>query len=144
MPESAQLARDFSKAAMSALIRAISAGESMGQLYATAQSNAFLPDFPSRSLSPTTRSSREALKLGTVRRATADRQNVASELLLFHPQRDHTIMSAIAQGPLCSICNYPIELTNARADENGKAVHEECYLNKIKPPALSRLTPMAI
>jgi hypothetical protein len=45
-------------------------------------------------------------------------------------------MSAIAQVPLCSICNCRVELTNARADENGKAVHEECYLNKIKPTVL--------
>jgi hypothetical protein len=40
IPESAQLSRDFSSAAMSALIRAISAGESMAQVYATAHKNA--------------------------------------------------------------------------------------------------------
>ena len=41
--------------------------------------------------------------------------------------------------PNCSICNEPVEVETAKTDENGKAVHEDCYvrilrLKKITPP----------
>jgi hypothetical protein len=32
---------------------------------------------------------------------------------------------------LCTICNRPITLENAKIDENGRAVHEECYVNQL-------------
>ena len=30
--------------------------------------------------------------------------------------------------PDCSLCNKPVDLTTAKTDGNGRAVHEECYL----------------
>jgi predicted amidophosphoribosyltransferase len=39
--------------------------------------------------------------------------------------------------PICSICGEPVNLQTATCDEHGKAVHEECYVQKIlarKPP----------
>jgi hypothetical protein len=29
--------------------------------------------------------------------------------------------------PLCSICGKPVELEISRTDDEGQAVHEECY-----------------
>jgi hypothetical protein len=34
--------------------------------------------------------------------------------------------------PNCSICNEPVELETAATDENGKAVHEDCYVIKMR------------
>jgi hypothetical protein len=34
--------------------------------------------------------------------------------------------------PLCSLCKKPVELTTTNIDENGKPVHEECYVQSIK------------
>ena len=28
----------------------------------------------------------------------------------------------------CSLCNEPVELETAKTDEDGKVVHEECYV----------------
>jgi len=36
--------------------------------------------------------------------------------------------------PMCSLCNEPVELRTAKTDEDGKAVHEECYTLKMQPP----------
>ena len=42
--------------------------------------------------------------------------------------------------PNCSICNERVELETAKTDEDGKAVHEDCYvqrmirLREITPP----------
>jgi hypothetical protein len=33
--------------------------------------------------------------------------------------------------PLCSICNRRVPLENAKTDEHGLAVHEECYVLKL-------------
>jgi hypothetical protein len=33
--------------------------------------------------------------------------------------------------PLCSVCNKPVSLDNAKTDEDGAAIHEACYLVKI-------------
>jgi hypothetical protein len=38
---------------------------------------------------------------------------------------------AARRSPLCSICNLPVALNNAKTDEDGSAVHEECYLIKL-------------
>src|SRR5437660_1338987 len=32
--------------------------------------------------------------------------------------------------PLCSLCNEAVELETSKADEDGKAIHEECYVVK--------------
>jgi hypothetical protein len=45
-------------------------------------------------------------------------------------------MSILAQVnldvPLCELCKKPIELTTTKIDENGKPVHEECYVQSIR------------
>jgi len=33
--------------------------------------------------------------------------------------------------PTCSVCNKPITIETSKADEQGKAVHDGCYLLKI-------------
>jgi hypothetical protein len=32
---------------------------------------------------------------------------------------------------ICSVCQKPIRLETAKSDENGKAVHEDCYLQRL-------------
>jgi hypothetical protein len=34
---------------------------------------------------------------------------------------------------MCSLCNEPVELETAKTDENGSAVHEECYTLNLQP-----------
>lgn len=34
--------------------------------------------------------------------------------------------------PECVICNDSVRLEECKADENGQAIHEECYVSKIK------------
>ena len=44
------------------------------------------------------------------------------------------VPSAVNDEPaevLCSICHQPIDLTNTATDENGQAVHETCYAQKL-------------
>jgi hypothetical protein len=48
--------------------------------------------------------------------------------------------------PLCSICDKPVQLENSKTDEDGKAIHEECYILKLKQnhapkPAPATLNP---
>jgi hypothetical protein len=33
--------------------------------------------------------------------------------------------------PICSVCNGPVELEISKTDDQGKAVHEECYVVKV-------------
>lgn len=33
--------------------------------------------------------------------------------------------------PTCSICNQPVLLETSKADEHGRAVHEQCYAMKV-------------
>lgn len=33
--------------------------------------------------------------------------------------------------PTCPICHEPVKLERAKADEEGKPVHEECYARKM-------------
>jgi hypothetical protein len=33
--------------------------------------------------------------------------------------------------PLCSICHLPVPVNEAKTDEDGGAVHEDCYLIKL-------------
>jgi hypothetical protein len=32
--------------------------------------------------------------------------------------------------PVCTVCTRPISLETSKTNENGKAVHEECYVRK--------------
>ena len=41
--------------------------------------------------------------------------------------------------PNCSICNEPVELITAKTDEDGKAVHEDCYVQRMM--RLKEVTP---
>jgi hypothetical protein len=46
--------------------------------------------------------------------------------------------------PLCSICDKPVQLENSNTDEDGQAIHEECYIlkltqNRTTKPAQSTL-----
>jgi hypothetical protein len=40
-----------------------------------------------------------------------------------HPTRGQT---------LCKICQEPVDLRASKRDGDGKAVHEQCYLDKVK------------
>jgi hypothetical protein len=33
---------------------------------------------------------------------------------------------------ICHLCNEPVELETSKTDEDGKAVHEDCYLRNIR------------
>jgi hypothetical protein len=40
--------------------------------------------------------------------------------------------------PECAICKKSVKLEESKADENGQAIHEECYVSSVtgkKPPA---------
>jgi hypothetical protein len=48
--------------------------------------------------------------------------------------------------PPCSFCNGPVELETSKTDEDGKAIHEECYVRKLRSdrpqaPATPTLLP---
>ena len=32
----------------------------------------------------------------------------------------------------CAICNKPVAIETAKTDDDGQAVHEECYLQRIR------------
>jgi hypothetical protein len=36
------------------------------------------------------------------------------------------------QLPICPQCERPVELENARTDEDGKAIHPECYFLRLR------------
>jgi hypothetical protein len=42
-------------------------------------------------------------------------------------------MPAIVRLPICSLCDEPVEIETAKTDENGDAVHEDCYVVKMRP-----------
>ena len=42
-----------------------------------------------------------------------------------------TIQPSNSLSPLCPICNAVVPLENAKTDEHGTAIHEECYLLKV-------------
>ena len=39
--------------------------------------------------------------------------------------------------PICSVCKQPVRLETAKADESGKAVHEDYYLQRLMAVAAS-------
>lgn len=41
------------------------------------------------------------------------------------------ISSSHSQSPLCVVCNQPVTLEMAKTDETGRAVHDECYLQRV-------------
>ena len=34
--------------------------------------------------------------------------------------------------PVCYLCNRPVPLESCKTDENGEAMHEECYTLKLR------------
>jgi hypothetical protein len=55
-------------------------------------------------------------------------------------------MPTILRFPLCSLCHEPVEVEIAKIDENGNAVHEECYTLKMQPerPKHVAISPMTL
>jgi len=43
--------------------------------------------------------------------------------------------------PTCSICQKPVDLQIALIDRNGKAVHEECYVLKVRQEDAKKKPP---
>jgi hypothetical protein len=41
------------------------------------------------------------------------------------------LMTSLPYLPICGICDRPVKLETAKTDEQGKPVHEGCYLLKI-------------
>jgi hypothetical protein len=37
-----------------------------------------------------------------------------------------------SQYPICPSCSLPVVIENSKTDEKGRAVHEECYVLKIR------------
>ena len=35
------------------------------------------------------------------------------------------------RAPICFVCNQPVWLDNAKTNEDGNAIHEDCYLIKL-------------
>jgi hypothetical protein len=61
-----------------------------------------------------------------------------------HPRSPASVGSPFknaSETVLCSICEKPVSLESAKADEYGRTIHEECYTLKMKlkwattPPA---------
>jgi hypothetical protein len=53
----------------------------------------------------------------------------------------HTISNLLdkKESFTCRICSKPLQLeTNTRTDEDGKAVHEECYVKHVTAQARAR------
>jgi hypothetical protein len=55
-----------------------------------------------------------------------------SEALPYAPSHNGRAVSKPIPQTLCSICNRPVSLENAKTEEHGLAIHEECYLLKLK------------
>ena len=41
----------------------------------------------------------------------------------------------VGQTITCHLCNRPVDIEASGTDENGKAVHEECYVKVIRKPS---------
>jgi hypothetical protein len=40
--------------------------------------------------------------------------------------------------PTCPLCEKPVFLETAKTDENGNAIHEDCYLLKVRDVSSDR------
>jgi hypothetical protein len=47
------------------------------------------------------------------------------------PQR-HLCLGANMPNPICAICHKPVKLETSKTNELGKAVHERCYLLRVR------------
>jgi hypothetical protein len=41
-------------------------------------------------------------------------------------------MERHSASPACWVCGNPVELEECNTDEEGRAVHEQCYVEKVK------------
>jgi hypothetical protein len=41
--------------------------------------------------------------------------------------------------PNCSICNEPVDIKTAKTNEDGKAVHDKCYLDRLRHDPVTTL-----
>ena len=55
----------------------------------------------------------------------------------------HTLFQPTKGRYLCTICHEPLKIETAKTDEDGRAVHEQCYVDKSsgKFPPKSRKAP---
>jgi thiamine biosynthesis protein ThiC len=51
--------------------------------------------------------------------------------------RENTKETRVSHIMVCAICCQSVDLKHCKTDENGNAVHEECYVQKITPGKLS-------
>jgi hypothetical protein len=51
---------------------------------------------------------------------------------------DHSVRVNSRWVPTCVLCNNPVEIETCKVDERGKAIHEECYLRKIRRKSTSK------
>jgi hypothetical protein len=58
--------------------------------------------------------------------------NAALELKLGRLTRADTRLGRNAALTPCILCNNPVPLGNSKTNEDGKAVHEECYLLRMR------------
>jgi len=63
---------------------------------------------------------------GIVQRPKLNFQDIAIEDVLSIAERERVLR----QSRRCSICGAPVELERCKIDENGDAVHDDCYLLK--------------
>ena len=47
------------------------------------------------------------------------------------PQR-HLCLEVTMPNPICEICHKPVKLETSKTNELGKAVHERCYLLRVR------------
>ena len=58
--------------------------------------------------------------------------SMAVKLHTVHRSR-RKVFSSVIKHPLpCRICGKPVSLEAAKTDEDGKAVHEDCYVSKMR------------
>jgi hypothetical protein len=48
------------------------------------------------------------------------------------PIRNLSALLPRHENPLCCICDKPVPLESSKGDEYGRAIHEECYLLKLR------------
>jgi hypothetical protein len=46
--------------------------------------------------------------------------------------------------PRCAICKQSVNLTESKADENGQAVHENCYVSMLIPKKPRQFTARTV
>lgn len=58
--------------------------------------------------------------------------NSAERLLYPSPMAPIEFRKAVLYVPFCPICDKPVPLESAKTDEDGKAIHEDCYVSALK------------